>query len=180
MTTTIYDLEMTYVIVGGNPEVAAMIARRQALGQDGHDEVWEGVYHMAPHAHPHHAVIAGQVGYILFPRVRSRGLVFTPELNLGDHSKSYRVPGFAVHASVPDTMYVPTALLVGEVLSPDDETYEKFDYYAAHGVQEIVVIDPTGRTVEAHRLVDGKYQGSDRIECADLSCADLAAQIDWP
>jgi hypothetical protein len=36
------------------------------------------------------------------------------------------------------------------------------------------------RTVEAHRLVDGKYQSSDRIECADLTCAALAAQINWP
>ena len=31
-------------------------------------------------------------------------------------------------------------------MSPDDETYEKFGFYAAHGVDELVVADPATRT----------------------------------
>ena len=34
-------------------ELEELIARRRALGQDGMDEVWEGEYHVAPHAHSH-------------------------------------------------------------------------------------------------------------------------------
>ena len=180
MSIATYDMEMAVVIAGHHPEVEALIARRKALGQDGHDEVWEGVYHVAPHAHSNHGIIAYQVGYILFPLARGRGLVPTAEFNLGDHRKSFRVPDFGLHASVPGTLYVPTALMVGEVLSPDDETYQKFGFYADHQVREIVVIDPDARTVEAHRLQDGKYELSDRIDCIDLSCAVLTAQIDWP
>ncbi|MDQ3680552.1 MAG: Uma2 family endonuclease [Actinomycetota bacterium] len=34
-----------------------------------------------------------------------------------------------------------------EIISPDDETYEKFGFYADHGVEEIIVADPAARSV---------------------------------
>ncbi|HKA04265.1 MAG TPA: Uma2 family endonuclease, partial [Acidimicrobiales bacterium] len=45
--------------------------------------------------------------------------------------------------------WVPTAAVVVEVVSPDDETYEKFGFYAAHGVDELIVADPAGRTASS-------------------------------
>lgn len=41
------------VVLGPRPqELVALIERRQALGLDTYDEVWEGTYHVAPAAHP--------------------------------------------------------------------------------------------------------------------------------
>jgi Uma2 family endonuclease len=34
------------------------------------------------------------------------------------------------------------AVLVVEILSPGDETYDKLDWYAAGGVDEVLVVDP--------------------------------------
>ena len=42
---------------------------------------------------------------------------------------------------------MPTAAVVVEVVSPDDETYEKSGFYAAHGVDELIVADPAGRSL---------------------------------
>lgn len=39
-----------------------------------------------------------------------------------------------------------------ELRSPNDETGEKIDWYAARGVRELLVVEPVGRTVELHRL----------------------------
>jgi hypothetical protein len=41
----------TIVLGPPPPELNALIARRQSLGLDTHDEVWKGEYHMAPAAH---------------------------------------------------------------------------------------------------------------------------------
>lgn len=43
---------MTTVIVGPRPQaVDDLIEARRRLGQDRHDEMWEGDYHLAPDAH---------------------------------------------------------------------------------------------------------------------------------
>ena len=40
------------VVLGELPhEVSAWLKQRRALGQDGHDEVWEGKYYVAPTLH---------------------------------------------------------------------------------------------------------------------------------
>lgn len=172
---------MAVVISGEHAQVQELIQQRQDLGQDGHDEVWEGVYHVAPHAHAHHGIIQAELLSILYPLVKQRGLRPSSEFNLGDGKTSYRVPDFGVHESVPDLLYVPTAVMVGEILSPDDETYEKFEYYAGHGVTEIVVVDPAKRAILAYRLQDDvMYAPADHIACAGISCADLQRQISWP
>ena len=41
-----YPAVMRILIVGEEPEIAAWLARRRALGQYGFDEVWEGVHHV--------------------------------------------------------------------------------------------------------------------------------------
>jgi Uma2 family endonuclease len=172
---------MTVVISGEHPQVQELIQQRQDLGQDGHDEVWEGVYHVAPHAHAHHGIILFEIAAILYPHVKRRGLVPSREFNLGEGKSSYRVPDFGVHLAAPDLLYVPTALMVGEILSPDDETYAKFDYYATHGVSEIVVVDPAKRSVLAYRLTDDAgYVRVDDLACAGITCLDLESQINWP
>jgi Uma2 family endonuclease len=44
-------------------------------------------------------------------------------------------------------VYLPPAALVLEIISPGDETWEKLDFYAAHGVEELLIVDPEEKVV---------------------------------
>jgi hypothetical protein len=172
---------MTIVIVGHHEEIDALIERRRALGQDGSDEVWEGTYHMAPHASLGHSHLSVQISVHLYPLVHKQGLHLAAEFNLGEGPDSFRVPDFGVLGEVSNEVYASTAVMVGEILSPDDETYAKFPYYASHQVSEIVVIDPAEHAVKAFQLTSGgKYREVERITSCNLSCLRLAFLIDWP
>lgn len=171
---------MTTVILGPPPaEVAGLIERRQKLGLDRHDEVWEGVYHMAPYAHSRHGRLEAELQFVLRPLVKARGWTLTTAVNLGDSATSFRVPDFGVFAEPPDAMYVPTALIVGEVLSPDDETFAKIPYYQAHGVQELFVVDPDARTIEVHEL-PGSVRVRNGSALLGVATAQLVERIEWP
>jgi Uma2 family endonuclease len=43
--------------------------------------------------------------------------------------------------------WLPTAALVVEIVSPEDETWEKLPFYAAHDVDEVQIVDPAERKV---------------------------------
>jgi Uma2 family endonuclease len=170
------------VVLGPPPaEVEALIARRRKLGIDLFDEVWEGSYHMAPAPHPGHGYIETQLAVLLAPRATAAGLIGTGPFNLGKRN-DYRVPDRGYHRVLPDSVFLPTVAIVVEVVSPDDETYAKFGFYAAHGVDELVVADPAERTVRTFaRAADG--DGYDEVDASALlgvSAAELIGQVTWP
>lgn len=116
------------VVLGERPpELEAFLQRRRALGQDRHDEVWEGVYHVAPHAHTHHGIVDAQLSAALLPWARSRGLHTSTAFNLGE-PHDFRVPDGAVHRVLPHGAYAETAAVVVEVVSPDDQTNDKLAF----------------------------------------------------
>lgn len=163
-------------------EIEALIQRRHALGQDRFDEVWEGVYHMTPCPGVAHAVVDDELAAVLRPYVRAAGLVGTSAFNLGEPD-DYRVPDRGYHRGRPTGMRVPSAAIVVEILSPGDETYDKFDFYAAHGVEEVFVADPAKRTVGIWRrpspdVASWSEKGSSAL--LGVSSADLVTAIDWP
>ena len=171
---------MTTVIGGPRPpEVEALLARRRAQGLDGRDECWGGRYYVAPHATTAHAVVAAEVGAELRARARGRGLVSLAEFNLGSGLQDYTVPDGGV-VTGETGLYAPTALVVLEVLSPDDATFEKFAHYAAHGVAEVLVADPASRTVRVWQLTGGAYAESGACRALELTMTDLAAAVAWP
>lgn len=175
-----YPSRMTTVIAGPPPpEVEALLQRRSALGLDGRDECWGGVYYVAPHADLSHGAIGAQVSARLLPRAEDRGLIAVVEFNLGTGPQDFTVPDGGVLASAQG-VYAATALVVVEVLSPDDATWQKFDHYAAHDVAEILVVDPVSRSVRGFRLVDGAYAETDTCVTLDLPLAELSATIRWP
>ena len=53
-------------------------------------------------------------------------------------------------------------------------------FYAAHGVDEVRLVDPETRTVTWLALRDGAYQPVERSGLIELGPAELAAQLDWP
>ena len=90
------------------------------------------------------------------------------------------MPHRGYHQSLPQSTWVPTAAVVVEVVSPDDETYDKFGFYAAHGVDELIVADPTARTVTCWALDGTAYRQIDESALLAISMVELHAGIAWP
>ena len=137
------------VVLGPRPaELEALIARRHARGIDIFDEMWEGSYHVAPAPSAGHAFLDNVLAVVLHPYAQGGGLTGTGPFNLG-RPDDYRVPDRGYHRGQPKGTWVPAVAFVVEIISPDDETYEKFGFYAEHGVEEILVADPAARSGQA-------------------------------
>ncbi len=167
-------------MVGPNPDVDALIVRRHSLGQDRFDEVWDGEYHMAPGPTGPHALVDGELLALLHPLAKSAGMYATTAFNLGDGPEDFRVPDGGCHRERPVGTWVPTAAVVVEILSPDDETYAKFDFYASRGVEEIIVADPMRRRVEIWRRRGDHYETAPASDVLCVPASELTASIDWP
>lgn len=171
---------MKTVVLGPRPaELDALIQRRRALGLDLFDEVWEGAYHMAPAPHPFHGFVDNALGVLLAPFADAAALVGTGPFNIGS-SDDYRVPDRGYHRELPRQVFVPTSAVVVEVVSPDDETYDKLDFYARHGVEELLIADPQLRRVRCWRLTAGAYTEVARSQLLGVDVDELTRRIDWP
>jgi hypothetical protein len=81
-------------------------------------------------------------------------------------------------ARVPDGSFFRSR--PGTLLSPDDETWEKVDFYAAQGVQEILVAHPEERWVLCYDLQADPSAAVLRSRVLDISRDEVVAQVDWP
>ena len=171
---------MKTVVLGPRPpELEAIVARRHALGQDRFDEVWEGNYHMAPAPHLWHAYLGGQLAVVLQSHAARAGLHYTDPFNLGEPD-NYRVPDAGLHRSLPNAAFVPTAAMVIEIVSPGDESWEKFDHFAAHGVDEVLIVDPVEATIAIFVRRGDAYERADASELLCVSAAQIQESIAWP
>ena len=171
---------MRTVILDPLPEeIAAFVERRRALGQDAYDEVWDGVYHMAPAPSAEHAALQHTLSEVLGAIARTFGLTPTGPFNLGDPN-DYRVPDLGYHRTPPRGAFVPTAALVVEIPSPNDETFEKFDFYAARRVDEILVADLRACVMRCWHLATPRYVERDHSAVLDIDMRALGDAIEWP
>ena len=161
-------------------EFDELLKRRRTLGQDVLDEVWEGVYHVNPAPTGSHARVVQQLAVLLDGPARSAGLVpMLSIFNLGEPD-NYRVPDGGLLRDSSDRIYYPTAALVVEVVSPDDQSWEKAGFYAAHKVEELLIVEPAARVVHWLGLADDEYQPLESSRLIDLDASQLAEMIDWP
>jgi Uma2 family endonuclease len=156
-----------------------LIERRRRIGADRHDEVWEGVLHMVPAPGYAHFLLDQQLAELLGPAARAAGLVSGGEFNLG-HQNDFRVPDKGLHRPEDRSDWQQTAALVVEIVSPGDESWEKLPFYAAHDVDEVLIVNPATCTCDWFGLRDGEYQPIERSRLIDLGVSDLAERIDWP
>jgi len=157
-----------------------LLERRRRSGLDRLDEVWEGVYHMVPAPSGPHATIESQLHMILRPLAHQAGLTMIGQSNLGESEQNFRVPDSALHRIPPTGVWNPTAALVVEIVSPSDETWEKLPFYAAHDVDEVLIVDPQERSVSWLALKDGEYHPTEHSGLVELGAQGLAEQLDWP
>lgn len=161
-------------------EFEALLERRRRAGADRHDEVWDGVVHMVPAPSGAHAELEWQLAALLRPRAAAAGLIATGPFNLGV-AEDYRVPDGGLHRTRPEGTWHPTVAVVVEILSPGDETWDKLPFYAAHAVNELLILDPDERTVQWRALdASGEYQFIERSGLIELSARELSGAIDWP
>jgi hypothetical protein len=171
----------TLVLGSPPPELEALLERRRQAGVDRLDEVWQGVHHMVPGPSFEHARISQQLAVLLDGPARAGGLLAAiSEFNLGESEHDFRVPDGGLHRPGAAGVWLSTAALVVEILSPDDETWQKLPFYAAQNVDEVLIVDPTARTVAWLGLREGEYQPVQRSALIELGPIELAEQLDWP
>jgi Uma2 family endonuclease len=171
----------TVVLEQATPELEALKERRARAGLDRLDEVWEGVLHMVPAPSGGHAIVAQQLAVLLDGPARAAGLAPTMhEFNLGESEHDFRVPDGGLHREFSDRAWYPTAALVVEIVSPEDESRQKLPFYAAHGVDEVLIVDPQERSVHWLGLADGEYREVERNGLIELGRDELAERIEWP
>jgi hypothetical protein len=145
------------------------------------DEVWEGVRHMVPGPSIEHADLSQQLAVLLDGPARAAGLRPTmSEFNVGESEHDFRVPDGGLHRPGASGVWQPTAALIVEILSPGDESWQKLPFYAAHDVDEILIVDPSEQTVAWLGLRDGEYRPIERSALIDLGPATLAQRLRWP
>ncbi|MGH2858065.1 MAG: Uma2 family endonuclease [Solirubrobacteraceae bacterium] len=160
-----------------------VLARRRRSGLDRLDEVWEGVLHMVPAPGVAHARIAQQLAILLDAPARAAGLMAVMhEFNVGEAEHDYRIPDGGLLHPEATGVWLATAALVVEIVSPGDESWEKLPFYAARNVDEVLILDPATRTVHWLALdrEQSAYRVVERSGLIDLTSAALSERIDWP
>jgi Uma2 family endonuclease len=94
--------------------------------------------------------------------------------------EDFRVPDGGLHRPGAAGTWQHTAALVMEIVSPGDESWEKLPFYAKHGVDEVLIVDPQERTVSWLGWQAGEDRPLERSGLIDLGPATLADQIEWP
>jgi Uma2 family endonuclease len=146
------------------------LEERKRSGAHRFDEFWDGVLHVPPpRTSSQQALLGDLLSYLDEQWARPRrckahhGVIITTPKDVANWLHNFRIadivlldpPRFRIDKN--DYM-VGAPLVVVEIASPGDETYEKFPFCAGLGVPEVWVIHRDSRTPEIHLLgADGKY-----------------------
>ncbi|QDU31943.1 hypothetical protein ETAA8_71050 [Anatilimnocola aggregata] len=156
---------MTLIVLDAFTE-EAMIADRRAKGLDRFDEVWDGVYVMSPLPEYYHQEIVGDLQTCLALVLRLQGLGrVVPGCNVSDRkddwTKNYRCPDVVVYLNGTTAKFHGTHWEGGpdfaiEVVSSNDRTWDKLEFYAKVQTRELLIIDRDPWELTLLRLVAGK------------------------
>lgn len=143
-----------------------LIARRRRLGIDHWDEVWDGVYIMAPAANIEHFGVSNDLATVLTIAVKWAGLgEVLPGVNISDRKedwkKNFRVPDVTVFlngnpAEDCETHWCGGPDFAVEVVSPRDRSWKKIPFYEKVGTRELLIVDRKPWRLALLRLSDGK------------------------
>jgi Uma2 family endonuclease len=162
-----------------------MIRQRRARGIDQKDEVWEGVYFVAPPPNDEHQDLLNKMSTVFTVVIEWTGLgQVRPGVGVSDRvddwTKNFRCPDVAVFLNGTTAINQKTHWFGGpdfavEVISPYDRSREKFDFYAKIGVKELLLVDRKPWALELYRLQDGLLVLVGKSDLANL--AILTSQV---
>ena len=126
--------------------------------------MWEGVLHMPPSPSFHHQSHASRIlnffVEVWCPRAGGAAIM---QMNVSTKERwdqDYRIPGVSVMLPerVPhDEVTFVRPNVVFEVRSPGDETYDKLAFYAAVGVESVVVVERDTKAVQVFARSGGNF-----------------------
>jgi Uma2 family endonuclease len=136
-----------------------MLAERQRLGLDRFDEMWEGVLHMVPPPKGRRQYVATELATALAAPSRRAGCRVAVQIGVYAAADDYRIPDVAIVAPAADAERGVDGppLVVIEVRSPHDESYDKVPWYLARGAGSVVVIDQGTFSVDVFTC-DGRVE----------------------
>lgn len=167
-----------------------LIEERRSAGADHHDEVWEGVYFMAPLPNDEHQEIVNGITTVLTIAVQWTGLGrVRPGVNISDRKEdwehNYRCPDAVVflndtRAENCGAFWFGGPDLAMEVISRDDRAREKFGFYAAVGTRELMLVDRDPWALELYRLQEGGLAMVGRSTVDDrLTLSSSVIPLSW-
>jgi Uma2 family endonuclease len=145
---------------------SSLLEERKRAGADRWDEMWEGVLHMSPAPSREHQDFLDELkSWILAHWARPSGGRVHREVNLasvGGWPHDYRIPDLLLLTADRfhtdhNAYFEGPPLIVVELHSPEDESYDKLDFYARLGVPEVWIIDRDTRRPEVFELKRGGY-----------------------
>ena len=152
-------------------------AEREANGLDLWDEVWEGIYVMAPIPNDQHQELATRLATILQAVLGwSEEAKVRAGTNVSDREAgwehNYRCPDVAVfmkntRAKNCETHWMGGPDFTVEIVSPKDRSRQKLEFYASLGVRELLIIDRYPWSIELYRLDGGKLADADKSTMSD-------------
>jgi hypothetical protein len=156
---------MAVMVLDPYVEESLLASRKLCDGQQ-YDEVWEGVYVMAPLPTNEHQELVFEIVCILKEAVGRAGLgkVF-PGVNVSGReegwTQDFREPDVAVFlrdtkAINRGTHWQGAADFLVEIISPGERSREKIPFYSRLGVVELLVIDREPWSLELYRQQDGQ------------------------
>ena len=147
----------------------------EALPADGRQyELHEGDLSVTPAPSPRHQQVSANLFMLLRHHVRAHGqgeVLYAPidcilsDITIVQPDIVYLDPGRLGTISSRGIEGAPT--LVIEILSPSTIQIDqgvKFQLYARHGVPYYWIVDFEARRIEAHRLAEGTYKLTGRLE----------------
>ncbi len=144
--------------------IPQVLGFRERTGASRFDEMWEGVLHMPPSPSFHHQSHASRIlnffVEVWCPRTGGAAVMQINVSTTERWDQDYRIPDVSVMLPerVPRTevMFVQPNV-VFEVRSPGDETYDKLAFYAAVGVEAIVVVERDTKAVQVFSLAGENF-----------------------
>jgi Uma2 family endonuclease len=152
-------------------------AERKASGADRWDEVWEGTYVMAPLPNDEHQDIQTKLVAILQVAFGWAGLGdVRAGVNVSDREvgwmHNYRCPDVVAflketRAQNRDTFWLGGPDFAVEIVSPNDASRDKLEFYSSVGTRELLIIDRAPWQLELYRLNGARLSEVGRSAVSD-------------
>jgi Uma2 family endonuclease len=127
-----------------------LIAERRAAGVDQFDEVWDGVYVMAPWPNDEHQEIATFLARVLFELIQEEGRGKVRQgINLSDRptnwTSNFRVPDVVAFLNggkgvCHDSFWTGGPDFAVEIVSEGEDPEAKFEFYGGLGTRELLLV----------------------------------------